>query len=461
MDRNLKKSGLNRAGSSLIEILIALSFVSLSIAGSMQIVFASQKITQRGEGYMDLKNAALTSLLYEKEKKFDELRSASSTSRFHESMGIKDYDNYTKELKVTMRNTSNQEFSLRYLFHDFNAARAAENCEYTVSGDWTVPQVVGSVDIGMDNAGTGVVVRGAKVYLSADSGTQAKEDLFVIDVANSYNPQIVSKINTGPGIRSIVQTGRYVYAANTSVNAQLQIIDVFNMENPFLVAEFKLPHPDASTTPGIPRSIYFKDDVIYLGTTKNTGKELHLINVSNPLAPQYIAGIETDTQVSGIEIIDNILYLATPTIHQVRAIDVNSLSSLNAVSLSGWQTQEGKSLYRFINELYVGRSVGGFNNKDNHELFSFNHSTTTSLAAGYASVDVASSVNALIVRSPYIFAGTSDPAKEFQVWDSGSLSLLTTMDLVGQITDVTCGGSYIYAALQNSTALVVLSGKHE
>lgn len=450
-----------RRGLSHIEILIAISILSLSIVGSIHITFASKRILNKGELYQELKSRALSALLVEKEKPFNDLHSSSSTSEYIHDLLVTPRDNYTQEIKSSISSHSGVSFEVSMLQRDFDESRAQDNCAFNLKGNWEDPQIVGKVDIGIDNEGTGIVVRNKKAYLTADSAVQSKEDFFVISIENPEHPHILSKINTGPGIRAITQTGRYAYAGNTSINAQLQIIDVMNVTSPFVAAEFKLPHTDASTTPGVARSIYLSDDVIYLGTNKNTGRELHVIDVSNPLLPSYVSGIEVDTQISAIDIAHNLIYLATPTFHQFRVFDSEDLSTLNALSLSGWQSQEGKSIVRFIDNMYIGRSVGGFNNVDNHEVFSFRHSTSTPLAAGYSSVDIASSVNAIVVRPPYVYLGTSDPAKEFQVRDLHTLSPVSHLNLNAPITDLTCGGDYIFASVQESEAFVIIGGNYE
>ena len=57
-----------RRGLSHIEILIAISILSLSIVGSIHITFASKRILNKGELYQELKSRALSALLVEKEK---------------------------------------------------------------------------------------------------------------------------------------------------------------------------------------------------------------------------------------------------------------------------------------------------------------------------------------------------------------------------------------------------------
>lgn len=465
MDLKPKQLRLMQEGSSLIEILLSFAIVAVSIVGSVQVVLQSQKIVAKGELYHLLKNRALTTLSFQKQKQFDELSSASATSEhFTESVFVTNLDNYTKEVEIEVSSGYGMSFEQKILRYNFDESRGAENCSFDLPGNWAEPQIRSSISLGTGIVGTGVVVRGAKAFVSADSATLSKDDLFVVDISDLDHPVKLSSLNTGPGLQKIAHTGKHIFGANTSINAQLQVIDVSDSENLQIVAELKLPHPDASTTPGVSRSIHFKNDVIYLGTTKNTGKELHFIDVKNPSSPHYITGIETDTLVSSIETSEHILYIATPTIHQVRAYDIEEIlypHVLNAVSLAGWQTQEGKRLYRFLNHLYMGRSVGGFNNAHNHELFDFLHSTTSPLASGYESVDVASSVNALIVRPPFVYIGTSDPTKEFQVWNLEPLSLTASIDLSAPVADITCGGGYIYAALAGTETLVILEGSDE
>ena len=49
--------------------------------------------------------------------------------------------------------------------------------------------------------------------------------------------------------------------------------------------------------------------------------------------------------------------------------DFNSFQLTGSLDLPGWQTQEGKSLVVNNEQIMLGRTVGGFNNINNHENF--------------------------------------------------------------------------------------------
>jgi|GEM_PF-1787168 len=453
----------SKKGMSIVEILVALAVVAVTIVTALQLYFMLSLRTSEYPVLSLLQNEALAVFTVEAGKSFDDAESYSAVNKsVLTEVNVTQVTNFIKEvaIKVSSLTHERKKVELGFELYDYVRSPGGESCEASVFDQWENVSVYGGVDIGEGNRATDIKVLNSFVYLSANSATGSKEDLYIIDARNPQAPVILSKLNTGPGIEALVVASGYVFAANTSSNSQLQVIDISDKEHPHLAAELKVPHADASTTPGLSRSIYFSEDTIYLGTTKNTGSEFHIIDVENPLAPDYKSGFETDTLVHGIFVHKNRAYIATPNFEQMRIMDVSDAVNplqLSGISLSGWQTQEGKSIYGFMDHIYLGRSVGGFNNSNNHEIIHFNTAEAAPYVSQMDSIDIGASVNGMVARQPFMYLATSHSEKELQVWDGEYGEMVFSADMPSALLAIQCDGNTLYGALDSNDALRIFT----
>jgi hypothetical protein len=311
--------------------------------------------------------------------------------------------------------------------------------------------------LGAGNIGTDIEARNSILYLTADSATQSLPDFFIIDAHNSQTPTILSAINTGPGISSVAIAGPYAYIANTSSVSQLQIIDMHNRRFPHLVAQLRIPLPEASTTPTRASTIYYKNGFVYLGTSKWDGAEFYSIDVSDPHNPTIIGSFETNTLINDIFVHDNYAYLATSDESQMRVIDISDKANMSlayAFTASGWQVQQGKVVEYFENILGLGRTVGGINRTTNHEVFIFSTSTNAQVQF---SKDIPGGVYGFIMRPPFNFLITHAPSEEFQVWNTDMSARIYQKPLGVSPVAISCDWSTLYMATGDERGFVELS----
>ncbi len=312
------------------------------------------------------------------------------------------------------------------------------------------------INLGVGNVSTDLEVRNNIVYLTANSATVSKPDFYIIDAKNASNPIIMASINTGPGLNALEIAGPYVYVANAGTTAQLQIIDIHNRNAPTLISQFKLPLPEASTSPPIGTSIFYNKGFVYLGTTKWNGQEFSIIDVNDPRAPYLVGSFETNTLINDIFFRENRAYIATSDIGQMRVLDISDKSSpqlLFSFSPSGWQTQEGKILDFFENSLGLGRTVGGFNVKTNHEAFIF---AKSSIFTDYSSQDIPGGIYGMLLRQPNVFLLTHSLLHEFQVWDFNMKNKIFDLSLGTMPVKMICDWSTLFFATGDQKAISIL-----
>ncbi len=315
------------------------------------------------------------------------------------------------------------------------------------------------LDIGFGNASTDIEVRNGIAYLTADSATANKDDLFIVDT-NDDN-KIISSLNTGPGIAAIEVVGPYLFLAQASTINQLQIVDIHDKSAPQLISQLKLSLPTPTSTAPFARSIFYDSGYVYVGTEKWNGAELTIIDVTDVYTPNIVGNFETSTLINDIYIKNNIAYLATADQKQMRVLDVADKTDpvlIDSFSPTGWQTQEGRILEYFEEELALGRTVGGFNVVNNHEVFIFSTSTEMS---EYISKDIPGGVYGMLIRNPYIFLLTHHEGKELQIYNSNLSTSISEIDLDSAPVKMVCDLSNLYFATGDSKGLSILKFKNE
>ncbi len=262
---------------------------------------------------------------------------------------------------------------------------------------------------------TSAVGRNGYIFVTADSTKSADPDLYIIK-----DGAIKSALSTGPGLRDIAVTKEYVYVANTSSLSQVQKIDIRNIYTPHVVASYSF----ASTG----NAIRFDQDKIYIGAEKAYSPELAILDTN--LSP--FTSFETSSQINDIYI-TNKVYVAASDINQLHILGESSFSP------SGWETQQGKSIAASGSEKYFGRTVGGFNNKSNHELF----------LLGSTSVDIGTGVYGLLSSNDLLFIAS----KGVQVWKK-PFTYMYTISLQNDPISISCDKNKLVLGLKDGVAII-------
>lgn len=311
----------------------------------------------------------------------------------------------------------------------------------------------GGIDIEISNFSTDIEVRNDIVYLTADSSISSKKDLYIIDAKDSKNLNVISSMNTGPGVSAIEVAGPYVFLAQISTINQMQIIDIHDRSNPKLISQLKLPLPTPTTTAPFASSIFYSNNHIFLGTEKWNGAEFSIISVSDIYNPVVVGVFETNTLINDIYVHDQKAYLATSDEKQMRVLDIRDISNprlIDSFSPSGWQTQQGKVIDYFEENIGLGRTVGGFNVKANHESFLF---SSTSLVS---SKDITTGVYGMFIRPLDIFLLTHNNEHEFMILDSKLKDIVFDISLLSKPVKMICDNNSIFFATGDSKGLSIL-----
>ena len=326
-------------------------------------------------------------------------------------------------------------------------------CAPSMTGNWRQPRAFGAIDIGAGEQATDVFVRGSTAYLSANSSTTAQGDFFVVDASDRQNPKVLSSLNTGPGIMAISVQGNYAYAANSSVTAQLQVIDIHDPLAPFLAKAYKLPGSYKDSGP-IGKSIFVDGARAYLGTQKNSVPEFHVIDVSDPLNPSERGTWKAATAINKIVATGTLAYLATPDpLEELKILDVGDLQAIREIgSFNAAGSTEAKSLFLTGKALYMGREVGG------NDVWKLDASMPQAVRAIWSS-KAGTSVNGLAVQNNLAFAATIKDGSQLEVLNACGFATTTPWGFVAlpdRAVAVTFLDGAAYVAIQSREGLKII-----
>ena len=277
---------------------------------------------------------------------------------------------------------------------------------------------------------TDIIVRDGIAYISTDSNISSDPDLLVADIHDAKHPLLLSSLNTGPGIAAIALSGNHIFAAADSTAAQLHVIRLNGLASLTLAKKYKLPLPQASTSPPVGVSIFYDKGMVYLGTNKWDGQEFSTIDVSSPENPVKVGGFETGTQINSIFVRNGVAYVADADQSQLRVLDISDRTNPKlaySFSPSGWQRQEGKSIVSFEDALQFGRDSGGYDVLTDYELFSWPAIPSLPMTGMFGtpgvptsspvySKDIPGGIYGIIADRNHVFAVTRTNGQEFAIF---------------------------------------------
>lgn len=210
-------------------------------------------------------------------------------------------------------------------------------------------------------------------YVSTDSTRASDPDIIILNIASSSSPNIISSINTGPGVTSLSLVDQRIFAAIPSTVSQIHLIEIDLFQNLSLDNKYTLPLPSTTTIPTTASSIFYYNNHVYVGTEKWDGDEFNILDISSTDNINKDGGLEIGSKITDIFIWDGIAYLATAAKDQLIVVDIRDSENpkiLKTFSPSGWSRQEGKRILLFEENTIFGRTSGGFDIASDHELFS-------------------------------------------------------------------------------------------
>lgn len=475
-------------GFFLLEVLIALGVFGLTVGSAFLLFFGGQSATidsVNSERSLELAREGIEAARSIRDRNWDELTpgnhglvrlsdnwyfgtssatSSDSQEIFTRTVSISAVDDSTKKASttVTWQTDPNrlQKVELVTIVTAWekvieeNQNLGGDGGGSGTSGDWLNPQTLGSIDLGAGLSANDLDVLEKIIYIAAEASDSKKKDFFVINATNGASPFILSSLNTGSGLNAVDVAGNYAYVGNKSANAQLQIINISNPNSPTLTTSYQLPGVSGSGAVG--NSIFFYSNKIYIGTKSANGSEFHIVDVANPSSPQSLGSFEIGSDVNMIQIKGNFAYLATPSDSaELKILDISNPSQILSVgSYNASGSADGKSLYLVGTKLYLGRSGGG-----DSEFLILDVSDPAAVSL-LGSAEIESNVNDLRTRDNFVFIGTSDSNKEFQVWNVANIAsptLWSSFNFPQVASGIDYEDNIVYVSVRSNDAIRIIT----
>lgn len=398
----------------ILEVLIACTlFVAMSNALSL-LLFSTQSFLEWSRLHQGA--LALAGELIEEAS----VEVSFTEDSYSVQVEAEDIDNFTRKMEVRVGYTYHgrpQEVLLFLLAADTSESEGQSSCRPVQNTAAWVDPLVSSFDlasIAPSLKSTDIDMVGDYLFVSSNATTASSSDLFIFNVSDTRDVRLVSILDTGPGIAALSATGKHVYAANTSINGQLQVIDTSDLSHPRLISNYKLPGEyDDGTTVG--NALFYKAGKIFLGTQKSQVAELHHIDVSDPNHPREVDSREIGNAVNDIFAFKDKVYVASPHSDEMKAFSVSLdgfLSPFISYNDPG-STGNGKRLSLFLSTLYVGKTQ----TFAREEVLALSASSSPRLHFGLA---IGSSVQGLIGYGSLLFVIPHRSTESFLIYDVAS-----------------------------------------
>jgi Tfp pilus assembly protein PilV len=451
-------STTDTTGFAVVEIIIAMALFLVAITGILTLLWTGQtaatELSRRYEA-LTLAQTAMDKTIAQSWTSFKDIKnSVTNDSIYQTTITITLLNLYTRQITVTIswqaKPSYRQNVNLTSLVTDKQSALAGSTC--LAAPDAQSPAtIMGSINFGSGNNATGVIVRNNFAFVTTDSTVASAEDFFVVDVTNPASPIVVGKLNTGPGLSGLTMSNGYAYVGNTSINGQLQIIDISNVQAPALKATYKLPGTYTDNTT-ITNAITSNGHTVYLGTQKSQISEFHIIDISDAAAPRELGSYEINAGVNAIAVINTLAYIASPAAEEIKVVDTSNPAQVRQINIfdAPGGSGNGKSLTVLNNNLFLGRTIGG------KELY--NLDITDALRINELnSKDLNASIVTLTAVPGWLYLASTDSSKTLQIWNvtaTNSLTLAKSLPVAGVPTALACGIDKLYLTTQNGLTVI-------
>jgi len=273
------------------------------------------------------------------------------------------------------------------------------------------------------------------VYIVGKSNDLVDADLYILNVINPKQPLLVSKKRFSPGglgFTAVHATENYLYVSNRQTRIPFVVIDTKNKNSPHLAYQYIISTSTNLTGYGFGNTLHYYDKRLYLGLTKSTSSELYVFSIDASLypisSPVLLGEYETNTQINSLIAKGSTLFVSTPEQKQVRILDVvdpQNIFEKSFITASGYAVQDARTLFLTGSTLFVGRTVGGFDNTNNHELFAYNVLDEAAPKLLF-SKNIGSSVNRIIVDHGQAFIFIGAPNMHLGIYNVSSTSTIET-----------------------------------
>ncbi|MDP2366127.1 MAG: hypothetical protein Q8M94_20440, partial [Ignavibacteria bacterium] len=143
-----------------------------------------------------------------------------------------------------------------------------------------------------------------KAYVTTMVNGSAGE-FFILSLANPIAPSKLGEFEVGAHTNAVVVLGNYAYLATSKSGAELIVVNISNPSSPTLTKAVDVPNVTQAN------DVFGVGNLVYVVTPSSTsGGEFYIYNVSNPPSPVLVGNFEVGNHVYGVYVSGSRAYLA-------------------------------------------------------------------------------------------------------------------------------------------------------
>ncbi len=466
---------MKQKGSSTLEILIAMAILTITLSAVILVSFSSQSLIVDSQNSNDAlvkaqefleqaKNSAKVNFdLVENKTEIDGI--------FTKILSVTELDAITKKISVEATwNDGQKKADLYNIVVNLSNGPAANTCSFVLSGNWNSPVVntlslasLWPAELPADSNGiytiTDLDAYLGKLYITANSANSTdvvnkQKTFFVLNLANPTIPTFVSSIddNTSSsfGLNAVHVGQKYAYTTSAkSSGPQLQIFDI-TLTPPKLIKNFQI----SSTSKGT--SIFYKNDSVYLGLSKNiSGPEFYIVNVGDVNNPVISGSIEIGSDVNDIYVQKDFAYIASGNNENVKILNISDPTNIVQAGsfisefLPNQNSNLASRIFVLNDNIYLGRTTG------TNEFYVLDKSNLNSVnELGKIDLIGSNDISGIAIRGNYAFISTS--TGQLRIFDMTDLSNIneipsSPINIGNPATSLDCEGNNIYIASNDTS----------
>ena len=309
-------------------------------------------------------------------------------------------------------------------------------------GSWASPQVVATVNFSGTVDTTDVFVDSDTAYIVSLS--RSGPDFFIYNVSDPQNPLPLGSLDLAANAYSVTVSGNYAYVATSHDSREITVINISNPNSPALAGS----HFNAPTSSD-GRALAVSGTAAYLVTNNNTsgpGYEFYSVNITNPLSPTQLGGVNLGAASRDIYTAGNYAYIASTA--NTQELQVVNISNPSAPSIAGTYnspgTSDGNSIYVVGTTAYLADAqlnILNVSNPSNISAIGFYNASGTPFG--------------VFAVANFVFLAHTETDSQFKVIDitnPASPSLYGSASLGGNGLGVFVSGDYAYLATASNTA---------
>lgn len=324
-----------------------------------------------------------------------------------------------------------------------------------LTGNWTNPQVLSSVDLGAGISGTDVVVKLPYVYMSGVSSTASKHDIFVYNVSNPSSPQFSASLNIGSnGINALFARGNYLYAASPNDTKELIIFDISTPGSISEAGYFNLTgSTDAFSV------IAFGPSTVAIGRDEAASKELTFLNVANPASPSIISEVAISDDVNDFTATNERLFLVSEdSAPDIWVYDITD--PLNPTFVNSHQLGDNDYISIYLQDKDGYSLLIGSENENSNQLMTIGATNTAQMYIRDTIVPGGEVNDIVCVESDLAFLATTNSTKEFlvmNVLNPDNITEYASLNFPQMGTGIDFADNKVFMSVRSNDALRIIT----